>query len=249
MIMKMDRWCGILFIIILWVLVSHLDVVDPAILCSPWAMVQELIRLGSRHELWAHWGSTLARTLVAFVIGSTTGLLFGLVLGANSRIRQMSDPVVDFLRSIPVVALFPLFMVFFGVGNSAKIGTAAWGCFPLVLINTIYGVKQSNITRIQAARAMGANSIQVFSKVILPDSLPSIFAGLRTGLSLCLIIVIICEMFLGTIWGLGRMIYDAGIIYQIPRVYAGILLTGVTGYTINGLFLLIEGRLIHWSGR
>lgn len=245
----MSRCAGVLFLVILWALVSYWGLIDPVILCSPWAMICELAHLGLRHEMWAHWGATLARTLIAFLIGSSAGLLCGLLLGTNSRIRYMFDPVVDFARSIPVVALFPLFMVFFGVGNSAKIGTAAWGCFPLVLINTIYGVKQCNVTRIQAARAMGANSIQVFTKVILPDSLPSIFAGLRTGLSLCLIIVIVCEMFLGTIWGFGRMIYDAGIVYQIPRVYAGILLTGVTGYAINGLFLLIEGRLIHWSGR
>lgn len=245
----MIRFSGIAIVVILWATISHCEFVDPAILCTPWEMIRELTELSQGSVVWMHWGSTVVRTLLAFAIGSTTGVICGLFLGINATIRGMFDPVVDFLRSIPVVALFPLFMIMFGVGNTAKIGTAAWGCFPLVMINTIYGVKQCNTTRQLAARVMGANSIQVFSRIIFWDSLPSIIAGLRIGLSMCLIIVIICEMFLGTIAGLGRMIYDAGIIYQVPRVYAGIFLTGITGYSINKLFLLAEGRLIHWQGR
>jgi ABC-type nitrate/sulfonate/bicarbonate transport system permease component len=191
----------------------------------------------------------MIRTFSGFAIGSTLGVILGFTIALNQGLREALEPVADFFRSIPVVALFPLFVVLFGFGDWAKVATATWSTAPVVLVSALYGVIQSNATRIQAVKNLGASRAQIFTKVLVWEALPNLVAGARTGFSMSLIVIIVTEMFLGTHYGLGRLIYDAGIIYDTPRMYAGIFLTGMIGYSSNRLLIAWEKKIIHWTGK
>ena len=117
----------------------------------------------------------------------------------------------------------------------------------MVLINTIYGVNNSDKDRIKYAEMEGASPFLIYKEVLLPSILPSTFGGLRIALSLSLIIIIVSEMFVGTYQGIGQKIMDYHLTYKIPQMYSSILITGMLGYLINILFLKFEKRIVHWS--
>lgn len=170
-------------------------------------------------------------------------------MGYSDKVYGALEFLVDFFRSIPALALFPLFLLFLGIGDSAKIGVVVFACFFVVLINAMYGVKNANKTRIMASKTMGANNFDIFRKIIFWDALPDIVTGLRISLSMSLLVVIVTEMFLGTEVGLGHRIYDAHLIYRIPEMYASIIIVGLLGYFLNKIFVWVERRSIHWAGK
>lgn len=192
---------------------------------------------------------TLLRTLIAFILGGLIGIIIGLILGSSQKIYLASEFMVDFFRSLPATALFPMFLMFFGIGNTSKIAVAAFSCILVVLVNTMYGVKNTDKTRIIISKMEGASKSQIYYRVILPATLPEIFAGLRIGLSLSLIIVVVSEMFVGTSEGLGQRIINTHLTFEIPEMYAAILVTGLLGYFLNKIFVQVETKLIHWGGK
>jgi NitT/TauT family transport system permease protein len=149
---------------------------------------------------------------------------------------------------VPVIALFPLFLICFGLGNQSKFTIAAWSSSLVILLNTMYGVQHSSALRRMVARSLKASEWQVFWKVVLPDALPEILVGLRTGVSIALIVILMTEMFLGSSNGIGQMIYNAHLIYDTPRMYVGILTSGLLGYVLNLVLVGSEQRLVHWKG-
>jgi len=170
-----------------------------------------------------------------------------LFFGYFEKIYSMFEFIIDFFRSIPVTALFPLFMLFFGIGNLSKILLGAWMVSLIILVNTAYGVRHSNKSYIKMARVYKTTKKYLFTNILFPGALPSIFSGLRIGASIALIIIIVTEMFIGSVNGLGHAILDAQLMYKIPKMYALIILTGVLGYTLNKIFLAIEKNKIHWT--
>jgi len=119
----------------------------------------------------------------------------------------------------------------------------------VILFNVAYGVMNARKTRILAARVMGANRLQVMRDVILLESLPQTFVGLRNGVSLALVIVVVAEMFIGSTDGLGHRVFESQQLFAMPDMYAAIFSAGALGYGLNLFFLLIEKRLVHWTGK
>src|SRR5690606_30147851 len=157
--------------------------------------------------------------------------------------------LVDFFRSTPATAMFPLFLLIFGIGDLAKIAVAAFGAWLVIFFTVAYGVMNARQTRILAARVMGATPGRVFRDVMFYESLPQTFVGLRLGVSYALVVIIVAEMFIGSSDGLGRRIIDSQIVYDLQQMYATILAAGAMGYGCNLLFLGLERWLVHWSGR
>jgi ABC-type nitrate/sulfonate/bicarbonate transport system permease component len=145
--------------------------------------------------------------------------------------------------------MFPLFLVLFGVGDRTKISVAAFGAAPVILFNVAYGVMNARKTRILAARVMGASRLRVLRDVMLLESLPQTLVGLRNGVSLALVIVVVAEMFIGSTDGLGQRVFEAQQLFNMPDMYAAIFAAGALGYGLNLLFLTIERRFVHWSGK
>jgi len=191
----------------------------------------------------------LYRMVLGFGLGAAIGIPIGLLMGRSDKVYRSLEFLVDFFRSIPVTALFPLFLVIFGIGDLAKCSIVAWSTGLIILVNTVYGVKSAKKTRIMVAQTMGASNLETFTKVIFFEGVPHIVAGLRTSLSMALIVVIVTEMFMGTESGIGRRIFDASVTYRTPEMYSAIICAGLLGFLLNKIFVFAETKLIHWRGK
>jgi ABC-type nitrate/sulfonate/bicarbonate transport system permease component len=240
---------GAVVFIGLWWAVAALEWIDPILLPSPQASAVAIWEGFVGGSLIADTVITIRRTLMAFAIAVGVCVPLGLALGSSVRLYRSLEFIIDFFRSTPASALFPLFLVILGVGESTKIAVAAFGAGLLILFNTAYGVMNARKTRQAAARVMGASPLRVMVGVTLLESLPQTLVGMRAGVSFSLVIVIVAEMFIGSTDGLGQRVINAQSIFNMPEMYATIFAAGVLGYVLNLIFILIERRFVHWGGK
>ena len=240
---------GAVGFVILWWAVYHLKLIDPVLLPSPEASFKAIWDGFAGGGLAKDFLITIRRTLYAFAIAVAVSVPLGVILGSSRKLYDSVEFVIDFFRSTPASAMFPLFLVILGVGEATKIAVAAFGASLMILFNTAYGVMNARKTRQAAARVMGASPARVMLDVTLLESLPQTFVGMRAGVSFALVIVIVAEMFIGSIDGLGQRVINAQMIFNMPEMYATIFAAGVLGYGFNLLFILIERKFIHWGGK
>ena len=240
---------GPLALFIIWDLVVRLQLVSPVLLPTPSATIVALVKgLAGGPLLW-DFLSSLNRTLQAFVIAGVIGVPLGVLLGSNEKAYRSVEFLVDFFRSTPSSALIPLFLMIFGVTDMNKIAIAAFAAVLVILFNSAYGVINARKQRVMAARVMGASRWQIFKDVLIWESLQPTFVGLRSGVSMALVIVIVAEMFIGSDSGLGNRIINSQQVLNVREMYAAILAAGALGYVLNIIFLVLEKRVVHWSGR
>lgn len=240
---------GALALIAFWTMLTGLKVVDPVLLPSPWESFAALWKGMTSGGLLADFGKSVWRTVASFVIATLIAVPLGIVFGSSAKLYRSIEFVVDFFRSTPASAMFPLFLVLFGVGEKTKIAVAAFGAALVILFNVAYGVMNARKTRQLAARVMGAPRGRVLLDVTLWESMPQTFVGMRSGVSLALVIVIVAEMFIGSNDGLGQRIIRSQSLFDMPEMYAAIFAAGALGYGLNLLFLVIERYFIHWGGK
>ncbi len=240
---------GPLLIIGLWWVAAAAKWVSPKLLPDPWSTLQTLWTSVMEGAIWADFRGTAVRTLYAFAIAAVAGIPAGIVLGANRTIYRSVEFAIDFFRSTPATAMFPLFLLVFGIGEFSQVAVAAFAAWLVILFNVAYGVMNARQTRILAARVMGATTGQVFRHVMFFESLPQTFVGLRVGVSMALVVIIVAEMFIGSSNGMGRRIIDAQQVFDLAQMYASILVTGVLGYGLNVFFLALERHFVRWSGK
>ncbi len=240
---------GVIGLIVVWYLAVWNKVVDPVLLPSPAATFKAMWTGMAGGELGVDFVRTVERTILATLIAAAIAIPLGIFLGASEKLYRSVEFVIDFFRSTPASAMFPLFLVLFGVGDKTKISVAAFGAALVILFNVAYGVMNARKTRILAAKVMGASRFHVLTDVMLLESLPQTFIGLRNGVSLALVIVVVAEMFIGSTDGLGHRVFEAQQLFDMADMYAAIFAAGALGYGLNLLFLLIERRFVHWSGK
>src|SRR6266404_2508036 len=240
---------GPLALFMIWELVVLTKLVSPILLPTPTATLTALVTGIFGGDLAKDFIYTVMRTLEAFGIAAIIGVPLGVLLGSNERAYRSVEFLIDFFRSTPSSALIPLFLLIFGVSDVNKIAIAAFGAVLIVLFNSAYGVMNARKQRVMAAKVMGASRWQIFKDVLIWESLQPTFVGLRSAVSMALVIVIVAEMFIGSDTGLGHRIIDAQQVLNVKSMYAAILAAGMLGYTLNVLFLVIERRVVHWSGR
>ncbi|WP_058643280.1 ABC transporter permease [Pseudacidovorax intermedius] len=240
---------GMALIVALWAFAHATKAVDPVLLPSPGEALQAFWKGLSSGTLWGDFEKTIVRTLVSFAIALAVAVPLGVVLGANEKIYEGIEFAIDFFRSTPASAMFPLFLVLFGVGEKTKIAVAAFGAALAILFNVAYGVMSARKQRQLAARVMGAPRWRVLTDVTLLESMPQVFVGMRSGVSIALVIVIVAEMFIGSTDGLGQRIMNAQTIFDMPDMYASIFAAGLLGYVMNLIFLVAERRFVHWGGK
>jgi sulfonate transport system permease protein len=240
---------GVAGLLALWSIASYWQWVDPVLLPSPLSTFRSLWQGMDGGPLGFDFVKTVYRTAAATAIAAVIANPLGIVLGSSERIYRSLEFVIDFFRSTPASAMFPLFLVLFGVGDETKIAVAAFGAILVILFNVAYGVMNARKTRLLAARVMGASRLRILFDVMLLESLPQTFIGLRNGVSLALVIIVVAEMFIGSQDGLGHSVFEAQQLFDMPRMYAAIFAAGALGYGLNLLFLLIERHFVHWSGK
>jgi ABC-type nitrate/sulfonate/bicarbonate transport system permease component len=238
---------GLLAFIVIWGLMKILFFKHSIFLSTPQETFVRLYELIVNESLLKDFNGTMTKFLSGFGLAVLIGVPAGYLLGINKRLYLASELVLDFFRSIPVTTLFPLFILFYGIGSEAIIAMITVACVFVIILNTAYGVFYVKESYINYLRTIGASKIQIFKHVIFHSSLPFLFVGLRTSVSFALIVVIVAEMFIGSNTGLGRRVYEAHETYLIPDVYAIIVFVGIIGFTLNKLFFMIEKRIIHWK--
>ncbi|MDB5928690.1 MAG: taurine transporter permease [Polaromonas sp.] len=242
-------FAGPVGLFIVWDLVVRLGLIKAILLPSPAATLMALFTGLAGGPLLLDFGVTVLRTLEAFTIAAVVGVPLGVLLGSNEKAYRSVEFLIDFFRSTPSSALIPLFLLIFGVSDINKVAIAAFGALLIVVFNSAYGVINARKQRVMAARVMGASRWQVFKDVLIWESLQPSFVGLRSAVSMALVIVIVAEMFIGSDAGLGHRIIDAQQVLNVKSMYAAILAAGALGYGLNILFLVAERRIVHWSGR
>lgn len=247
--MKFHTYIGPIVFAAMWALVARAHFIDPFFLPDPWIVAGELLDLLASGAIFEDLLATIERVVLAFGISFVIGVPLGLVLGRSEKLYRSVEFVIDFFRSTPSTAIFPLFLLLFGVSDLSKVAVAAFASVLVIVFNTAHGVMHTKKVRVLAAQVMGATQLQIFRWISLWESLPQTFVGLRSAVSLSLVIIVVTEMFIGSDSGLGRRIIDAQITYEIPVMYATIFVTGVIGYALNLVFVLIERRFLHWSGK
>jgi NitT/TauT family transport system permease protein len=240
---------GVAVLLAIWSLTVWARVVDPVLLPSPTTTFKAMWLGMISGKLGIDFIKTVDRTLYSTVIAAVIAIPLGILLGSSEKVYRSVEFLIDFFRSTPASAMFPLFLVLFGVGDRTKISVAAFGAALVILFNVAYGVMNARKTRILAAKVMGASRIRVLWDVMLLESLPQTFVGLRNGVSLALVIVVVAEMFIGSTDGLGQRVFEAQQLFNMPDMYAAIFAAGALGYGLNLFFLMIERRFVHWSGR
>jgi sulfonate transport system permease protein len=240
---------GPVLLFIVWDFVVRFGFIKPILLPPPAATIETLVTGLLGGPLLIDFLVTVKRTLQAFAIAAVVGVPLGVLLGSTERAYRSVEFLIDFFRSTPSSALIPLFLLIFGVSDINKVAIAAFGALLIVIFNSAYGVINARKQRVMAARVMGASRWQVFRDVLVWESLQPSFVGLRSAVSMALVIVIVAEMFIGSENGLGHRIIDAQQVLNVKSMYAAILAAGALGYALNVLFLLAERRIVHWSGR
>jgi ABC-type nitrate/sulfonate/bicarbonate transport system permease component len=188
---------------------------------------------------------SLLRMGAGYGIAVVVAVSAGMLLGLFPRARRAAAPIVEFLRAIPPPALLPFAILVIGVGASMKIFIIAFVCVWPILLNTIDGMIGVDPTLVETTRSYGISERDRLWRVLLPAASPQIFAGLRTALSLALILMVISEMVASTN-GIGYFVLQSQRTFAIPEMWSGIILLGILGYAFNGVFVLIERRLLRW---
>ena len=188
---------------------------------------------------------SLLRLTSGYLIAVVVAIAVGIPLGLNATARRAASPIVEFLRAIPPPALLPLAIVVVGVGNLMKVLIIAFVCLWPVLLNTIDGIRGIDPTLNDTTRSYGVRGLTRLRLVVLPAAAPQIFAGMRTSLSLAVILMVISEMVASTN-GIGFFVLQSQRSFAIPEMWSGILLLGILGYVLNLLFVLIERRVLAW---
>jgi NitT/TauT family transport system permease protein len=239
---------SVLGLLLLWQILVQAGRINPLFLPAPLSVLAAMWEMTRSGELpWAVLVS-LNRVAQGFVYGAVLGVLLGLIAGAVRWVEDLLDPWVAAVYPIPKSALFPLFLLWFGLGNTSKIVTIAVGVLFLVLVNTMTGVRAINPTLLKAARDLGASRLQIFVKVILPGALPNIFTGLRLGAGMALILVFITEIE-ATKAGLGFLLWEAFQLMDTRHVFVGVVTFGLLGVATTWLLQWLERVTCPWIQR
>lgn len=225
---------------------------QPLYLPSPEAVVGRFFEITSEGykniALWEHVGSSLMRVIVGFILGAIVGIPLGYAMGLSGWFRGWFDPIVEFMRPVPPLALIPLVIIWFGIWESGKIVLLFLAALWIMIIAARAGVSGVNITKIHAAYSLGASKAQILRHVIVPNSLPEIFTGARVAMGVCWGTVVAAEL-VAAEKGVGMMIMNASKFQQTDIVIMGIVIIGLIGFGIDIFMRLAENWLVPWKGR
>jgi taurine transport system permease protein len=198
--------------------------------------------------LWEHVGWSLWRVVAGFALGSLIGIPLGYAMGLSGWARGWFDPIVEFMRPVPPLALIPLVIIWFGIGENGKIVLLFLAALWVMIIAARAGVSGVNITKVQAAYSLGASKSQILWHVIVPNSLPEIFTGARVAMGVCWGTVVAAEL-VAAEKGVGKMIVAASKFQSTDIVMMGIVIIGIIGFGIDMLMRKSEALLVPWKGR
>lgn len=238
-------WAFFAIVIAAWQLGSSTGWISDLALPSPASIAQALWELIESGEIWLHLSASLQRLLYGWLLGTTAGLAVGFAVGMFSVVRSAGIAFVSAIFPIPKIALLPLFIIWFGIGEPSKVATIAFGVFFPTVINTYGGVDGVPRNLIRMAQSFGLSNWQIICKVVFPGALPTILSGFRISTSIAIILLIAAEM-IGAEYGVGSLILAAGNLYQTSKLLAGVVVLSALGLLVSALLTRAERWLLNW---
>ncbi len=205
-----------------------------------------IYRLGISGELWYHIVISAAEFALGYVIASIIGVALGVAMASNDSAKQALQPWIAGLYATPTIALAPLFILWLGIGIWSKVLVVIFLVLFPVTINTEAGLRTTSERLIEMLRSFGASRRQMFIKVSLPSAVPFILAGLKLGIGRGLIGVVVAELF-GSRAGLGRLISQSADAFNMPELFAGVVILAIAGIVMTAGFGWLEKRLVPWT--
>ena len=228
-----------------WQVGSDLGAISPLFLPSPREIAMAFWSLVESGDLWRHLGASLYRLAWGWSLGTVAGLAVGFAVGMFTIARSVGLPLVSALFPIPKIALLPLFIIWFGIGEPSKVATIFFGVFFPTVINTYAGV--DNVARglIRMGQSFGLPTAAIVWRIVLPGALPGILAGFRISASIAIILLVAAEM-IGAEWGVGALVLAAGNLMQTDLLLAGVMLLSLMGLVVSFVLTRLERRLLRW---
>ena len=220
---------------------------NPSLLPSPLTVLSRAAELAASGDLWKHMASSLGRVLVGYAAGAALGIACGLLIGRFAGVERLLNPSLNFIRSIPPIALVPFSIIVFGIGENSKYAIVAYLVFIVLALSAAAGVRETPRIRIRAAQALGANGPTILRRVVLPSAFPYILTGLRVALNLAFMAVVSAEL-IGARTGLGYLIISSQTMLETEQMLVGILSLGVLGALLDrGADLVISRGLVRFT--
>lgn len=236
----------IISLLLLWQILSSLEILNPQFLPSPLNVGRELIDSLINQNLLLDVFASLKRVVIGFLIAAVLGIGIGLFAGFNRTAANFVTPLVELFRPIPPIAWIPLSILWFGLGDKPAYFLVFLGAFFPIFTNVLFGVTAVEETYKRAAYSLGAKKKHFIADILIPASLPHIFAGMRIGLGVAWIVVITAEL-VGAQSGLGYMIQFNRFLLETPKVIVGMVVIGIIGFLLNRLMVKIEHKLVPWK--
>ena len=238
-------WAGL---VLIWYLIPTLGLVNPALVPTPVQVAKTFWHLLTAEKLWLDMLMSLQRVLLGLVLGIALAIPVGFVLGWYRPMRTLIDPLVNFFRSLPPIALIPLIIVYFGIDELAKVVMLFYAAFFSGVIVMYEGIVQTNPLFIRVARTLGATDGEIFRRVIVPLAVPHVLTALRVALGVCWATLVASEL-IAAQKGLGAVIQNASNYFQIDRIYTGIICIGAIALAMDRALRAVGARVLQWQER
>jgi NitT/TauT family transport system permease protein len=235
-----------LVILLLWEMVSQTGWVPPLFLPAPSGILSERWTMLKTGLMFKHVFASLSRILLGFFIACTLGVAVGILIGFFSIPEAIGSPLIAATFPIPKIAILPLLILWLGIGEPPKVAVIALGVFFPMVINVYTGVKNVDPLLIKAALSLGSNRTRIIRKVILPAILPMVFAGMKLGIGIALLLVVAAEMVAADA-GIGFMILTAADLMETKKLMVGLIILSLLGIFFNWLFQRLERLFIPWK--
>jgi sulfonate transport system permease protein len=239
------RWLSPLLLLAAWELGSRTGLIPERTLAAPSAVLVTLGQMIVNGELGYNLAVSLGRAAFGLAIGVTLGVVLGLAAGLSRSGEAMVDPLMQIKRTIPVLALTPLFIVWFGIGETPKIALIAFATLFPVYLNLYQGIRGVDVRLIEAARSFGLGQAQLVTQVILPGALPSLLTGLRYALSIAVLVLVIAEQ-INASAGLGYLVNNARDFLRTDIIVVCLMVYALLGLGADWVVRLIERRTLAW---
>lgn len=240
-----ERLLPFVVVIAFWQLLHVTGIVSPSLLPSPMEVVRAGIRLYGRGELMGHLVTSTLRVMIGVVVGVTLAIPVGFALGWYAGLRNFLDPLINFFRALPPIALVPLVVVYVGIGEAGRLFVLVYASFFPATIVIYEGITSIESIYVRAARVMGANSAEMFRKVVFPFALPHVLTAFRVALGVAWATLVAAELVAARI-GLGAMIQNASNFFQIPTIFLGIIIIGVIALFMDAALRFVIARFVTW---
>lgn len=244
------RWAApILFVVLILLLEAgtRMGWISSLAVPRPSDVALTLVNLVQTGVLWQHLIPSLQRLIAGAAIGCLAGVAVGTLIGLFSLVRAGLLPLVAALFPIPKIALLPLFVIWFGIGEASKYALIAFGTFTPTVVATFGAVDNVDRSLIRMGQSFGLAWWSIVRKIVLPGAFPGILSGLRVSIAIGIILLVAAEM-LGAEYGIGAYILQAGSLYDLERLFAGVTILSILGVAVSAIIGWVERRLLDWRG-